>query len=254
SRWLDGLRIRKSLALVCKGWAWPATELLYADIVLRRMGQITALAHTLRTNDHHSPLSVLVRALRMDYCVVFESCADVVRSDLEFLLSECTNLLSFSFHSHPLFPFSPDQVKGTLFQDNDAQHFDGFNPSWILEPKYEAGEALAERLASRLSTLDIAVTLAERHIFQIALMLVHATSLTSLSLGRVTSLLPGASLPAIHLPALTTLQVHLDHEPFAEYITTQWRMPRLTALTCLWSGAVPVPLLATHASKLTYLH
>ncbi len=255
SRWLEGLRIRKALTLICKGWTWPATELLYGDIVLRRMGQITALAHTLRLQGHRSPLSVLVKSLRMDCCVVFESCADAVRSDLEFLLRECTNLLSFSFHSHPLFPFSPVQVNGAPFQVNDAQHFDGFNPSWFLEPKPgDAGDLLAERLASRLSTLDLAVTLAKRHVFQVALMLVRATSLTSLSLGRVTSLLPGASHPAIYLPALTTLQVYLDHEPFAEYITTQWRMPRLTALTCLWSGAVPVSLLATHASKLTYLH
>ncbi|TFK83822.1 hypothetical protein K466DRAFT_655029, partial [Polyporus arcularius HHB13444] len=48
SRWFAGLRMEKALTLVCKGWACPATKLLYADIVLRRMGQITALAHTLR--------------------------------------------------------------------------------------------------------------------------------------------------------------------------------------------------------------
>ncbi|TFK83831.1 hypothetical protein K466DRAFT_655033 [Polyporus arcularius HHB13444] len=254
SRWLEGLRMKKSLVLVCRGWACPATELLYADIVLRRMGQITALAHTLRTQNYRSPLSMLVKTLRMDCCVVFESCADVVRSDLEFLLRECTNLLSFSFHSHPLFPFSPVQVMGAPFQVNDTQHFDGFNPSWILEPKSGAGELLAERLACRLSTLDIAVRLADRHVFQVALMLVHATNLTSLSLGRITSLLPGASHPTIHLPALTTLQVYLHYEPFADYIATQWQMPRLTALTCLTSSAVPVSLLATHAAKLTYLH
>ncbi len=85
-------------------------------------------------------------------------------------------------------------------------------------------------------------------------MLAHATSLRSLSLGRVTSLLPGASLPAIHLPALTTLQVYLDHEPFVMYIVKQWQMPTLTALTCRSSDAVPILLLATHGTKLTYLN
>ncbi len=149
--------MKKALTLVCKRWAYPATELLYADIVLRRMGQMTALAHTLRTQGHRSPLSVLVKSLRMDSRFVFESCVDAVRSDLEFLLREGTNLLSFSFHPHPSFPFSPIY----------AQQFDGFDPSWILEPNHgDACDLLAERLSSGLFTLDIAVTLAGRHVYQ----------------------------------------------------------------------------------------
>ena len=85
--WLDSLRTKKALVLVCKAWSPPATELLYAGIVLRRMGHISALANTLRENHN---LASLVRAVRIDMCVVLTHCTEVVREDFEYILTQCT--------------------------------------------------------------------------------------------------------------------------------------------------------------------
>lgn len=49
SSWLSkSLRTKKALPLVCRAWHAPATDILYSDIVLRRMGQVPALAEALR--------------------------------------------------------------------------------------------------------------------------------------------------------------------------------------------------------------
>ncbi|KAI0737833.1 hypothetical protein C8Q80DRAFT_306268 [Daedaleopsis nitida] len=44
--WLGDLCTKNRLTLVCKGWSAPATAVLYGEIVIRRMGQIAALART----------------------------------------------------------------------------------------------------------------------------------------------------------------------------------------------------------------
>ncbi|KAI0691285.1 hypothetical protein C8T65DRAFT_522014, partial [Cerioporus squamosus] len=245
---------RKSRILLM--WAPLATDLLYADIVLRRMGQITALAHTLRTQpsgDGRS-LSMLARSLRIDSCVVWQECEDVVREDLEFLLCECTCLRAISFHANPLLPFV-SYVTHDVEWDYTVDDHDVYSPSWIVD---RAGRILAERLVSGLSVLDLTVPLNDSQVFHVMIMLrlSHATHLTSLSLGPVFSGVPPelVYLPPLHLPALTTLQVTLAHQVFTEHITTRWRLPKLTALTCIRSPAVPIPLLAKFGAKLTYLH
>ncbi|KAI0757939.1 hypothetical protein C8Q74DRAFT_289204 [Fomes fomentarius] len=77
--WLIQLRTKKALVLVCKAWSAPATVVLYDNIVLRRMGQISALANTLLK---HSKLAVLVRSLCLESCVILQHCADAAREDL----------------------------------------------------------------------------------------------------------------------------------------------------------------------------
>lgn len=49
SPWLQLLRTKKAFPLICRASFWPGMSVLYGDIVLRRMGQVSALADTLRT-------------------------------------------------------------------------------------------------------------------------------------------------------------------------------------------------------------
>ncbi|TFK83832.1 hypothetical protein K466DRAFT_626666 [Polyporus arcularius HHB13444] len=177
-------------------------------------------------------------------------CADVIREDFESLLRACTRLRSFSLHTHQMFRFA----LGPCEDDTDQSEV-GFNPMWLLDLDPAAlGGSLVERLASGLTTLDLALPLAELDAYHTMLMLTHATHLTSLSLGDVDMLPSGLSCPTIHFPALTTLQIRLDKHGFEEYITEQWRMPKLTALTCFWSREVPMLLLGVHGARLAYLH
>ena len=108
SPWLTSLRTKKALTLVCKAWTPPATAVLYNDIVIRRMGQISALANTL---NQHPDLSDLVRSIRLDSCVVWSHCSNAVRKGLGHILSRCVRLATFSYHAHEHFAMDRWDVK-----------------------------------------------------------------------------------------------------------------------------------------------
>ncbi|KAI0737233.1 hypothetical protein C8Q80DRAFT_433024, partial [Daedaleopsis nitida] len=252
--WLAALRTRKALALTCKAFSGPATEVLYEDIVIRRMGQIPALARTLGPFPSASGRDVgtLVRRLRMDGCVVWAPCAQVVREDLRLILHRCTALRTFSFHPHPHFPLADHAY-------NDESR-DGFNPSWLMQPDPNddsVGGSLRERLSSSLRILDIAATLDGRLLIRMQWFLSAATNLTILKLGPVDPEDYSSELldhPPLHLPALEELQIYADQDPFQHYICTRWVLPALTRLTATNCEAFPEALLHAHGSQLTYVH
>ena len=80
SGWLQILRFKKGLPLVCKALYWSGIKALYNDVVLRRMGQIVALAETLRLPEIGEKVCLSICHLRMDARLVLESCVDVVRT------------------------------------------------------------------------------------------------------------------------------------------------------------------------------
>ncbi|KAH9856851.1 hypothetical protein C2E23DRAFT_809464 [Lenzites betulinus] len=152
SAWMISFRTRKALTLTCRAFAAPATEVLYRDIVLRRMGQIPALARTLdpaRTPSADS-LARLIHRLRIDSCVVWEPFAEVVREELDLIMQRCTALGAFSYRPHSDFALRPHSAERVP---------DPFHLSWLLGgasagvPFYGA---LHSPVAHALYSLDLA--------------------------------------------------------------------------------------------------
>ncbi|KAI1786965.1 hypothetical protein LXA43DRAFT_1184818 [Ganoderma leucocontextum] len=249
--WLDSVKTKKALVLVCKAWSAPATELLYSDVVLRRMGQISALANTFRA-DRKRNIANLVRAIRVDMCVVLTHCALVVREDFEYILGRCKMLLSFGYtpHPHPDFSFPGyDHACGSEVPTSPT----AFNPTWILDLRHRrAGSLLAQSLNSRLSTLHLGLTTYEGSFRPLAHILSSALHLTSLKLEHFSHGLiahpvdPSSPLPDLVFPVLKTLSIY--------YVGTQWTMPQLATLTCTDADHIPTSLLEAHGKQLKYLH
>ena len=256
--WLTALRTRKALVLTCKTFFAPATEVLYEDIVFRRMGQIPALARTLGAFPPPTVLGprldfgALVKRIRMDGCVIWAPCADVVREDLRLILRRCLGLRSFSFHPHPQFPCANDPA--------DLDGWDMFNPAWLVTANDDIGTIgglLRHRFSTSLRAFDLAMTLDEILLEHLHWFLSSARHLVVLKLGAVahedyTGRL--AALPPLTLPALRELQLSVSHAPFQSHVAQRWALPLLHSLTLLGCAAVPEPLLAAHGAALTYLH
>ena len=51
SPWCEALRMKKSIVQVCNSWCQIGSELLYEEISIRRVGQISALLRTLDANN-----------------------------------------------------------------------------------------------------------------------------------------------------------------------------------------------------------
>ncbi|KAI0756632.1 hypothetical protein C8Q80DRAFT_46777 [Daedaleopsis nitida] len=247
--WIEEIRFRKGLTLVCKTWSWPATAILYEDVVLRRMGQIPALARTL-SSPNGRDFGVLIQHIRMDSCVVWAPCADVVQQDLSFILTRSVALRSFSFHGNPNFPIvnTPDEGNG----------WDGFNPSWFVD-KTTIQDAFVTRISSGLRELDISMTLSETYVVGLHRLLSQATSLTSLKIGPVAvggwfRDTPRTPLGTLELPSLRYLQLYTDHPLFVTLVCSSWKMPALQGLTAMNCRDIPIELLKKHGRPLTYLH
>ncbi|KAI0084843.1 hypothetical protein BDY19DRAFT_969508 [Irpex rosettiformis] len=126
--WILQLRTLKRLVLVCKRWHSLGLRYLYAEICLRYVGQIPALARTIRAApDTFSPL---VHSLRI-ICYVPDQYMGVCAEDLQYLFDTCSNLNEVAFEERiaientfltlgnitdSKFPhFSPDLQKLSLF-------------------------------------------------------------------------------------------------------------------------------------------
>ncbi|KAI0691292.1 hypothetical protein C8T65DRAFT_83126 [Cerioporus squamosus] len=268
SPWLDALRTKKTLALVCKTWSAPATTLLYEEIALRRMGQITALANTLR-GDNGSSLAALVQSVKMVACVVWPSCADVVQEDLAYILAQCSNLAAFSSARHLEAPLS-HFLDGTMTPGfprfrRDSYMRPSYNPTWFLDSRPgRVGDCLRERLIRGLRHLSLDLATDEhgrcvehRYLKPLFHMLSHGTYLTSLIVGRVHDPWDPAfstSLPELSFPALRNLQIAISERSFYSYVESRWSMPRLENLVIALFELDVLPLLRVHGSRLTYLY
>ncbi len=251
STWLDDLRFRKGLVLVCKAFAGPATAALYEDVVFRRMGQIPALARTLSSGVGRN-VSPLIQRIRMDSCVIWAPCAEVVKNDLLFILRRCTALRAFLFHAHPNFPT-------TNSAHEDSPHaWDGFNPAWLLHDHTDDVGRLFQRiLSSSLRELEISMPLSETQVAELHELLSAARLLRTLKLGQIVAqpfVRDASSLSTRTLPQLEALQMYVDHPGFTAYVSSQWELPALTSLTMIYCEALPETLLKQHGRGLTYLH
>lgn len=94
SPWSHATRTLKSLALVCKSWHTAAFPLLYHEVILRRVGQVAALARTIRSSPEvfSPPVQRLVIS-----CEVPAPFLSVTKRSLAYILDQCKNLKAVSF-------------------------------------------------------------------------------------------------------------------------------------------------------------
>ncbi|KAI0800899.1 hypothetical protein C8Q74DRAFT_453877 [Fomes fomentarius] len=248
SLWLAESRTRKAHCLVCKSWSNPATRVLYEQIVIRRMGQIPALAQTLASVPE---LSTFIREIHLKSLLVWRGFTEVVREDLAFIIQRSAALRRFVYDQRlSAFPVAED-----LSDERDLEVVCPafFHPS-------APGIILGERIAGGLRELELIMLLTESALQHLHLMLLDASSLVSLTLGAPANF--GRSyhdlyqLGPLHLPALESLQVErcIHHPSFLKYISELWNMPRLKSLSVLYCFAIPAGLLEKHGASLTYLN
>ncbi|KAI1789927.1 hypothetical protein LXA43DRAFT_535766 [Ganoderma leucocontextum] len=255
--WLQLMRMKKGFPLICRASFWPGMSVLYSDIVLRRMGQVSALAETLRTADVRAGVGKLIKSIRWDSCVVAAPCAHVIREDLTFIFGQCTQLQSFSYRPHHNFP--------QRYQTPDRDGCEGFfNPLWfIMMPSSALSDPplLQSSAVPNLRFLDMSVDLEDDASMLLAIHRVLPTfkALESLALGRWSSnsllLEEVMRMPSISLPFLTDLRIFAPEGPVDTYLCSRWNAPQLTRLTVLTSaGWSPIRHLERFGSRLRYLH
>ena len=245
---------------------------LYSDIVLRRMGQVCALADTLRAADIGPRLGSMIKSIRWDSCIVSTQCSDVIREDMAFILSQCTQLHSFSYHPHRGFP-----IRCRPPDNDQCEGF--FNPLWfIMVPVSPPHPLLLQSsVVSNLRFLDLSVDFRKVHIgddrddvlADATILAIHGTlfafkGLESLMLGPWPSWPSNSSLPKglmnmpdVSLPSLTQLHIFAPEQDVVyAYLCSRWDAPRLTHLTIHISSGQwsPTRLLERHGSRLRYLH
>ncbi|KAI9063971.1 hypothetical protein FKP32DRAFT_1592009, partial [Trametes sanguinea] len=254
SSWMRVLRTHKALALTCKAFVGPATTMLYGEVVLRRMGQIPALARTLDPDRTPSAqtLSQLVRSIHIDSCQVWAPFADVMKEDLRAILERCTALQSFSLvpHYNGLREISPHEDVSPL-------------TDWLVGSSTHL--SLLRPLLFR-GLLDLAVHTWETSTSFVSLCsaLECAQRLTKLSIctgGVDSEVIPGESLrrplSLSRLKELHVSGVSSSTPNIAESIRDWWCMPQLEALIiCAGKHGIfefPPSFLRRHGAHLTYL-
>ncbi|OJT03035.1 hypothetical protein TRAPUB_6378 [Trametes pubescens] len=248
SRWLAEQRYRKGLLLVCKRWMDPATRVFYEDIVLRRVGQIFALAAALET---HKDLARMVKTIRLDTCVVPQGCADAARDALQSIFSLCTALRRFEYHTAEHFP-----VALSLPAAGDV--YGAFSPAWFVDDSSIPFLHAYQQRLSTLQILDLAMPLSHKQVALLHGLLSGAICLDTLKIGTVLKAEGGEDLlgplPVLQLPRLKELYIPVDEAGFVAYASTTWEMPALERLTTLHTLVIPLAFLTAHGSHLRYLH
>ena len=89
------LRTRKALCLVSVAWYAAAVPYLYRDIAILYVGQLAALANSLRTAPDR--LAPLVKSLAI-LCYIPRSFETAACEDLSFIMHACSSLQSISFN------------------------------------------------------------------------------------------------------------------------------------------------------------
>lgn len=255
--WLKELRMKKTLPLLCKAIYWPGIDVLYGDITLRRMGQIPALARTLRHAEVRKDIAIRIKSIRLDTCIISLPCADVIRKDLAFILGS-TRLHTFSYHPHEAFPSGASSAP--------PEYCGYFNPTeWLLSASGDPGSGTRSVLthclrSGNLLNLDLAMNLDGPLLINLLDLLHSSRTLKTLKLGwvkepRQSSLKVLSAKPAFCLPELASLQLCRGSEPWFDEYVCSWQLPTLTHLTIILDPlAQPGSILERFGSHLTYLH
>ena len=176
SAWSQSLRLKKSLVLVCKAWWYAGVKLLYADIVLRRMGQLAALVCTLE--NPNNDLETVVGTIRATFFIP-DAYVVLAQNTLNRLIDCCPRLISLAIcpategppllHAHHGFRFD------RLVFPTTITHMEWTKISWgdlisVLESCKEL-ESLSfqqphSALDGRRAYCDVALTLPHLKVFK----------------------------------------------------------------------------------------
>ncbi|PIL34825.1 hypothetical protein GSI_02612 [Ganoderma sinense ZZ0214-1] len=253
--WFDLVRMKKAFPLICRASVWPGMAVLFSDIVLRRMGQVSALAETLRIPDVGPRLGNLVKGIQWDSCLVTAPCSDVIREDLTFIFAQCTRLRSFSYHPHTSFP-----LRSVTPDEDECEGC--FNPLWFITmPPSIPDHPLLQTPTFNLRRLELDLSMDDAILRAIHKILSTFNALESLALGpwpAYPSLLLEDSelmkLAAVSLPSLTNLQIFATSAALDQYLCTRWEVPQLARLTIIFCSGWPSQLLGQFGRGLRYLH
>ncbi|KAI1786786.1 hypothetical protein LXA43DRAFT_750414 [Ganoderma leucocontextum] len=249
SQWCSDLRFRKGLTLVSKLWWEPAIRALYEHVVIRRFGQIPALARTLSSKDAGIDFGGLVRKITLHQCAFFWPCVDVVCEDLRSILDRCVALEEFSFRRHP----ECDDAFSEEHKISFPQF--GINPVWLFPQVIFPG--LQPRGSTTLRKLDVMTLGCWQEPVATALLNLISSSprITTLAIRNFD--LPGSELPTLEF--LEELWVEFDLTNFTPVSSSspraiwKWELPRLKSLTILNDEGLPT-ILEKLGRTLTYLH
>ncbi len=236
SPWMETMRTRKALALVCKSWHGAAIEVLYEDIVIRRMGQIVALARTLRSDK--VGFARLIKAIRIDTLAIPPSCIEVVKEDLETIMSRCTMLKELSVRHDETYPSSP-------YPKRPDVNMHAYIPTWIVNSQRPP-------IYQQLQRLCFAAVLTDDQLPVFHRLIASAVHLVSLVLCTDPKL-PTECFSSLEPLSLASLE-ELTVDNLADYLTKKWTLPKLHSLTVLHANALPIDLLHAHGRLLRYLH
>jgi hypothetical protein len=88
------LRFKRAIISACKAWWLAGVDILYADIVLRRIGQMAALVRMLESPGNDFDNSV--RAIRVVFCVS-DAYANFAQNVLNRVIDHLTSLVVSTF-------------------------------------------------------------------------------------------------------------------------------------------------------------
>ncbi|KAH9925874.1 uncharacterized protein BXZ73DRAFT_3250, partial [Epithele typhae] len=243
SPWMRAFRAKLSLPLICRSTWWAASKVLYEDVVIRRMGQISSLARTMSSEaPPSSDLRFMINSLRMDTCIVWHAAVDECRAALATILSRCPNLTSITYRSHLAFAFAD------TFQDSVASMDGMLNPTWFASPS-STGNVLLSVVGSQLTHLDVHADLSNAAgMHALHAVLQHTHCLRFLVAARLRDdgvVEQHHDSPTLILPSLLELHVDCSVMPFLpRFIANYWTLPRLQRLT-VGIGANPMDPMET---------
>ncbi|KAF9235079.1 hypothetical protein BU15DRAFT_32168, partial [Melanogaster broomeanus] len=220
SAWCQKLRQLKYFVLVCRWWRDVGIDLLYRDVVIRRIGQIPALLRSLEAN---AVLGPMVRSLRID-CFVPRGYGAVFEGGLNQICAFCTK-----------------------------------NTRLVLNNSTEGGLLELPKIDGSILSSIVDLEIGPGYPFPLVIsLLVQCTSLTRLTISFQGFVSPD-DIPTTHFTFLEELHCTCTSEGnLLAVISTQWSLPCLRRFSIIHhakniSDMDYYSFLEEHGKNLTYL-
>lgn len=121
STWCQNMRTKNALNHVCSAWYGAASEFLYKDVVLRRIGQVAALARTLQTSGG-TRLGPLIRNLSVT-CAVEKSWIRAFNVDISSVLRNAPLIHSLTLKPCLPLPCTFGLMQGAITTSITSLHY-----------------------------------------------------------------------------------------------------------------------------------
>ncbi|KAJ3491682.1 hypothetical protein NLI96_g537 [Meripilus lineatus] len=226
SPWSQSIRTKKTLIMVSRSWREVALPFLYEVVSLRRVGQLVALARTLRQNARE--YSHLIRRLSLSFYIP-EGYRQNVERNMADILARCIYITELSFESAftDWFPSIEPSLSSSIAKENA-----------LVAALKEAGPRI-----NKFAYVDTeSSSLNGRSLIPMQL-INQFTNLVSLSLLLPPSTLTGdhssdldaqsqLEIPSLTLKALEDLVLlHQEADIYLNAMAKSWEMPKLKYLS-----------------------